>query len=194
MTDHLEHPEFSEIKHFENRWALRIDGDGRNNEKALKSFSACAKGKIPCLNFPGQEKVRWEQLKMDPSDLCGTMSVKVHSGARYFVILFEDFIGMNFVFFFKRKSETLYSFAMFAAEMKNKGHGRIRTVPTYNGTEYWNTEFKQYLSILGIKNDTSASYTPEQNWFPINQTEIKFKRRASWPQKLILPRTSRRKK
>lgn len=63
----------------------------------------------------------------------------------------------------EEKTEVLNAFKEFAATMGHDGHGRVRALRTENGMEYINKPFKQYLTAQGIKHETSATYTLEQN-------------------------------
>ena len=66
----------------------------------------------------------------------------------------------------KCKSEVLDPFIDFYNRTELETGNRINTLRTYNGREYVNTKFAKFLSDKGIRHQTSAPPTPEQNGVP----------------------------
>lgn len=63
----------------------------------------------------------------------------------------------------KKKSEAFAIFKKFYKFVTNVFQYSIHILPTENGREYFANDFAQHLSGNDILNQSSCSYTPEQN-------------------------------
>lgn len=126
--------------------------------------TACAEGKMTRRHFGDtKSSSSTNKLQLVHSDLCGPMRLNSLGGARYFLILVDDYTRFTYVTFLKKKSDTLCEFKRFVTMIDTQGNGQIRALRTDNGTEYVNKAFNNYLTSKGIVHQTSAPYTPEQN-------------------------------
>lgn len=141
-----------------------ISSDAHTGKDSLENCSACLKGKMARRSFnEAASRSAKSKLELVHSDLCGPMSSKSLGGARYFMILVDDFTRFTYVAFIKKKSDTLQEFQYFVALVLKQGYGAVQRLRTDKGTEYMNNAFKSYLKSNGIVHETSAPYTPEQN-------------------------------
>lgn len=95
------------------------------------------------------------------TDVCGPMQVKSLGGARFFLLLKDDYSNYRTVFFLKEKSEVC-SFINEYINVVAKEH-TIKVLRSDNGTEFVNRNMEQLLKKNGITHQRSVPYTPEQN-------------------------------
>lgn len=96
-------------------------------------------------------------------DLCGPMETTSLGGARYFLLIKDDYSCYKTVYFLKNKSETANKINEFIKMTKNTPGHVIQNIRSDNGTEFVNSTVKQLLIENGIQHQTSVAYTPEQN-------------------------------
>lgn len=145
--------------------ALEKAGTGvKLTTKPVENCDACAKGKMFRKPFNHSNPTRAESpLGLIHSDVCGPMQVSSTSGMRYFITFTDDYTRMSHVYFMKNKHEVFEKFREYKALVENQSGKKIKVFRSDNGTEYVNTQFKEYFRESGIQFETSAPYTPEQN-------------------------------
>ena len=134
-----------------------VDGlylnDTEEDLKAARHFClGCAKGK---MTSSIGERIH--------SDACGPMSYSSLGGARFITTFKDEFSGRIGVFFMKNKSEMVAHFESFRAMLENQTRNKIETLRTDNAGEYESAKFTNRLAELGIKHETSAPYSSQQN-------------------------------
>ena len=79
--------------------------------KGLLAFSSefdfyehCIYGKQNHMSFPRKSTREKEILELVHSDVFGPMSMPSLGGSRYYVPLIDDFSGMTWIYFIKKKS------------------------------------------------------------------------------------------
>ena len=133
-------------------------------DKADIFCEACQLGKAHVLPFKQKSEHRqWQLGEFFHSDLCGPMSVDSLGGSRYFIAFKDDFSGYRYVYFLKHKSDVYDVFKKFERLIYNKFNRSMKVLHTDNGREYCNRLMSKYLSERGIKLETTAPYTPQQN-------------------------------
>jgi transposase InsO family protein len=140
--------------------------DGLNIEKEVdqKFFcDGCAYGKAHRLSFPTGRNRAGRIGELIHSDLCGPMSCTSPSGAKYFKAFKDDYSGYVTINFLKNKSEAQQCFKYFAGRVEVETGNRIDTIRSDNGGEFFTTDFETWLKEKGIRQESSAPYTPEQN-------------------------------
>lgn len=83
--------------------------------------------------------------------------------AKFFVIFKDDASGFKQVYCLKHKSDVFESFKVFERVSANKFGRRIKTLHSEYSREYCNETMRKYMQSRGIKHETSAPYTVEQN-------------------------------
>lgn len=116
---------------------------------------------------PGSRKRRkgqraTQKLQLVHSDLCGPMKVPTWNGARYLMMLTDDFTRKTFGYLLKTKDEAFLRFKEFKAKVENETECKIKTFRTDNGGEYCGHEFESFLKESGIAHQKTVPYTPEQ--------------------------------
>lgn len=123
----------------------------------------CAKGKQTRCSFKSIGTRAKNILDLVHSDVCGPMSQTSHGGANYFVLFVDDFSRKTFLYTMKSKSEVKDKFVEFKNRVERETGRKIRTLRSDNGGEYIGNQMKSHLRECGIRHQTSAPYTPEQN-------------------------------
>ena len=81
---------------------------------------------------------------------------------RYAVVYVDDYSRKRFVYFMKSRDELLRTFKECVAEFEARGV-HIKRLHSDNGGEYMSKEMAYYCLDKGIKQTTSAPYSPAQN-------------------------------
>ena len=97
------------------------------------------------------------------SDLVGPMQVNSVGGARYYVLFKDVYSKYKMVYFLKHKSDTANCFLEYTKTLNTSTGHRVKLFRCDGGTEFINSQMRTTLTSLGIKLQTSAPYTPEQN-------------------------------
>lgn len=158
--ERLGHINIKTIKELSNK---RLVPDLNFTDKDNFFCEACAYGKQHRLPFKNNLKRDLKPGELIYSDLCGPMSTPSVQGARYILLFKDGFSSYRVVYFLKHKSDTLDCFKNYSNLVKNKFEKNIKVLHIDNGSEYCNTDFKNYLSDMGIELETTAPYTPQQN-------------------------------
>ncbi|GFS59818.1 retrovirus-related Pol polyprotein from transposon TNT 1-94 [Trichonephila clavipes] len=102
-------------------------------------------------------------LELPHADLCGPINIESHGGAKYFMVIVDDFSGMNFTYFLKNKYEVFDIFSQFKAKYENLTDKRIKKIRTDNGLEFVNEQLDTYLANSGIFYEKTIPYNSESN-------------------------------
>lgn len=126
----------------------------------------CAKGKLarsPFARTSGSVVKTSKALELVHTDVIGPMETKTRGGARYALVLVDDWSRYVSVYLLKAKSQVLMSVKSYKAEMESLTGARLRCIRSDNGGEYTSKAFGSFCSVNGITHQTSAPYTPQQN-------------------------------
>ncbi|GFT33270.1 retrovirus-related Pol polyprotein from transposon TNT 1-94 [Trichonephila clavipes] len=102
-------------------------------------------------------------LELLHADLCGPINIETHGGAKYFMVIVDDFSGMYFTYFLKNKYEVFDIFSQFKAKYENLTDKRIKKIRTDNGLEFVNEQLDTYLANSGIFHEKTIPYNSESN-------------------------------
>ncbi|GFX01236.1 retrovirus-related Pol polyprotein from transposon TNT 1-94 [Trichonephila clavipes] len=102
-------------------------------------------------------------LELLHADLCGPINIESHGGAKYFMVIVDDFSGMYFTYFLKNKYEVFDIFSQFKAKYENLTDKRIKKIRTDNGLEFVNEQLDTYLANSGIFHEKTIAYNSESN-------------------------------
>ena len=120
-------------------------------------------GKKHRLAFPTDGRNRTRKIGgVIHTEVCGPMNIASLAGSYYFVTFRDDFTGYV-VNFMKRKSETFGHLKNYVAKLQNETGHSIIAIRSDNGGEYFSTESKAWLQSKGIRHESSAPKTLEQN-------------------------------
>ena len=125
----------------------------------------CIKGKSSRKPFKtNRKRERKDDVgKLVHADLNGPMQVNSVSGARYFLLLKDDYSGLRFAYFMGKKSMVPAAIEKFLSDWKAVTRKPIVALRTDNGTEFTCRETQKLLK--GIVHETSTPHVPQQNGF-----------------------------
>jgi hypothetical protein len=86
-------------------------------------------------------EVTCKPLELIYIDLCSPMPTDSIKGSKYMIVIVDDYTGMYFVYFLKRKNEALYYFIEFQNKYENKLETKIKSIRTDNDREFINERF-----------------------------------------------------
>src|SRR3954464_13279962 len=96
-------------------------------------------------------------------DLFGPPKYSSFGGNCYGLVIVDDFSRYTWVHFLTFKSETQVVFKRFAKRDMNNYSLKIKHIRSDNGTEFKNSGIQKFLDEMGITQEFSAPYTPQQN-------------------------------
>lgn len=140
---------------------LRINGIDFIDEEF--DCDGCAFGKMHRLSFGEREEKAKKCGEIIHADVCGPANVTSLGGARYFLLLKDDYSHLRTVYFLKQKSEVITNLKKFIKWSEKQSGHPIKILRSDNGTEFINTEVMEFLNKNGIEHQRTVPYTPEQN-------------------------------
>ena len=118
----------------------------------------CCKGKQPHLPISKDPNSRaTKPLELVHSDLSGPVTPTAKDGFAYCMNFVDDYSGMVFYYFLKKKSDATRALEKFLADV-----GTVKTLRSDNGGEYTGA-MKDVLVRHSIKHQLSAPHTLQQN-------------------------------
>lgn len=153
----LAHQNMKQVKHFLNQKKINFIED--------KNFvcEKCLAGKQHRMPFENSVSRASKPLELVHADVCGPMETISLGGARYFLLLKDDFTSYRKVFFMKQKSEVVKYIQVFIDAAERETNCKMKVLRTDNGLEFVNKEVANILKKKGICHQRSVAYTPEQN-------------------------------
>ena len=138
---------------------LNLPSDGK------QSFcEACVGGKMHRLPHPSLKEVRsTEKLQLVYTDVCGPMQTHSFGGSRYFITFTDDYSRFSRSYFMKHKAEALDKFKEFKVLAEKESGMTIKALRSDRGGEYMSEEFTDFLKEYGIRAESTAAYSPQQN-------------------------------
>ena len=134
------------------------------SDKSNFFCESCQLGKAHRLPFKKDSiKIKTKIGEVMHTDVCGPMSTESPGGSRYFLTFKDDASNYRHVYFMRHKSEVFEKFKVFEKLIRNKFGQSIKILRSDNGREFCNQKMDDYLATCGIKRETTAPYTPEQN-------------------------------
>ena len=103
-----------------------------------------------------------QPLELIHSDICRPFS-DLLSGSRYMLSFTNDFSRFSWIYFLKRKSDTLLRFQQFKAMVELQSSHKLKAIRSDNGGEYISHAFIRFCDDSGILRQLTQTYTPHQN-------------------------------
>ena len=125
---------------------------------------ACVEGKMHRLPHTPLKGIRsTEKLQLVYTDVCGPMQTQSFGGSRYFITFTDDYSRYSRSYFMTHKSESFGKFKEFKATAEKETGLNIKAIRADRGGEFMSEEFRSYLGEHGIKQESTAAYSPQQN-------------------------------
>jgi transposase InsO family protein len=125
---------------------------------------ACIEGKMHRLPHPPLKEIKsTKKLELIYTDVCGPMQTPSFGGSRYFITFVDDYTRYCRSYFMKCKSNALDKFKEFQAIAEKESGMKIKALRADRGGEYMSAEFSAYLKECGIRAESTAAYSPQQN-------------------------------
>jgi transposase InsO family protein len=102
-------------------------------------------------------------LKMLHMDLFGPVTYISIGGNKYDLVIVDDYSCFTWMFILQDKNKTQEVLNKFLRMTQNKFDVKVKKIRSDNGTEFKNTQVKDFLDEEGIKHEFLAPYTPQQN-------------------------------
>lgn len=102
-------------------------------------------------------------LDYNHADLWGPARNSLHSGARYFISIVDDYSRKLYVFIQNNKDETFENFKSWKTLVENQTERNVNRLITDNGLEFCNVTFESYCSMSSIERHKTTVGTPQQN-------------------------------
>ncbi|MBW0546122.1 hypothetical protein O181_085837 [Austropuccinia psidii MF-1] len=96
-------------------------------------------------------------------DLCSPISTPSLAGAKYFMILVDQFSGYISMKFLKQMSEALTHFRNFKVYEEKKLNCKIMNITSDGGGKFKNSSFKNFTREQGINHVISSLHIPQHN-------------------------------
>ena len=120
---------------------------------------------VSCTGSNGFNGVQraMEPLALLHSDLCGPLANPSSSRSRYILTITDDFSRFSWIFFLKKKSETILKFRHFKSMVELQMPFKIKALRSDRGGEYIAKYFSQFCEDFGIIRQFTQVYTPHLN-------------------------------
>ena len=150
----------------------------------------CVKAKHPRLPFPLSEASKTSRpLELVHMDLCGPISPASQGGARYIATFLDDHTGLSAVKPLTNKHQVPDTVREVLNYLENQCGAKVKCVRTDRGSEYCNTALSTYFKSKGIRHETTAPYSPQQNGAAERLNRTLFERIRAMLDEAGLPKT-----
>jgi hypothetical protein len=140
---------------------FKVQCDVKNENEVI--CQSCLQGKSHKKPFPLSKDRAQKAGQVLHMDLCGPMETSSLGGARYYLLIKDDFTKFRTVYFLKNKSETVGKVKSLLNYVIKNLELKVEVIRSDCGLEFTNKEMKSFLESLGIVHQTSVPYTPQQN-------------------------------
>ncbi|CAH0719500.1 unnamed protein product, partial [Brenthis ino] len=123
--------------------------------------TSCLQGKQHKLPF-NKSNTRGEKPgDLIHMDICGPMECESLGGAKYFLLLIDDYSKYRKKYFLRNKNETAEHIRNYISESKNITGHNIKIMRSDNGKEFVNKIVEKLLDSKGIRHEKSIPYLVE---------------------------------
>lgn len=154
----LGHQDINQVKNILRRHEIIIEGDGEE-----ETCVACLKGKQHKFPYPLSLHRAEKPGEILHMDIGGPVEEVSLGGAKFFLLIKDDFTKYRKVYFLKNKSQSLECLRQYLKEIQvNPGHV-VKYIRSDNAKEFCSKDMENLMKSYGIQHQTSVVYTPEQN-------------------------------
>src|SRR4051812_37992790 len=102
-------------------------------------------------------------LELLHMDLFGPHNYASLGGNKYDLVIVDDFSLYTWVFYLDDKRKVVEIFKTFSKRSRIEYELSLKHIRSDNGTEFKNTNIKEFLDDYGFTHEFSVAYTPQQN-------------------------------
>ena len=114
--------------------------------------------------FPEKEEISSKNvLDLVHTDVCGPFSTKSAGGSKYFVTFIDDYSRKRALFPLADKRDVFDALCEFEVMVTTQTGQRIKAIRSDCGGEYMDHRVRNGMKQKGIRHETSAPYSPQQN-------------------------------
>ena len=150
------HQNVAHVREVLNRHGIKFRGQEIQCE-------ACIMGKLARKPFPPSDSRAEKCGDLIHADVCGPMQKPSLGGAKYFLLLKDDFSNYRSLYFLKSKELVAEKLAEFLKYVGSQFGHRVKVIRSDNGTEFVNSRVSDLMKKYGIHHQTSVPYSPQQN-------------------------------
>lgn len=138
---------------------------GLENDKSRGNTlcDICVQSKRSRASFPPILRAETQPLEILHMDLVGPITPISRAGYRYFLSIRDQCTRKIFAYPLKSKAQTEMKIRDCIAVFENELNLKVKAIHSDNGMEFLKASLRHFLKSRGIRLQTSAVYTPEQN-------------------------------
>lgn len=154
----LSHQDINQVKDILRKYEIKVESIGEE-----ETCVACLKGKQHKFPFPSSSHRALKPGEILHMDIGGPVEEMSLGGAKFFLLIKDDFSKYRKVYFLKNKGQSLECLNQYLKEIQvNPGHV-VKYIRSDNAKEFCSKDMDNLLNSYGIQHQTSVVYTPEQN-------------------------------
>jgi transposase InsO family protein len=123
----------------------------------------CVLGKQTRESYARSPATATERLEIVHMDVVGELPVPGAEGERYMLTVLDDFSRVGEARALTQKSQVGDAVKAILLYLENQTGHTVKVVRTDRGTEFVNSDLREFFQSKGIRHETSAPYTPQQN-------------------------------
>ncbi len=140
-----------------------LDGAPKNLESENMKCAICLENTMSNVPFQNNREKAKEILEIVHTDVNGPHNVLGYQGERYFITFIDDYSRLVKVYCLKSKSEVFDYLVEYVNLVENLTGRKIKELRCDNGTEYVNSNVKEFVKNRGIYLRPCIPYIHELN-------------------------------
>jgi hypothetical protein len=144
----------------------------------------CAEGKAHRQSFGQRLDVTREAqhiLARVSADVAGPIAIESLTGARYFLVLLDEWSQFGAVFFLAHKSEAAEHITRWCRQARTRQNREVVVFHSDGGGEFVNTTLTRFFNATGTQQTTTVAHTPQHN----GKAERLIRTLAEWARSAI---------
>jgi len=142
---------------------LGLPSEQLKQAKQVTVCEPCVLAKQTRASHPSSDHRADVPLGKLHADLCGPEDVASIGGNKYFKTLIDDDSGYVEIVPLKRKGDATFALQRCVAQLETLSGNELKVLRTDRGGEFINGNMQQWAGARGVRHQSAAPYTPEQN-------------------------------
>ncbi|UYV63174.1 K02A2.6-like, partial [Cordylochernes scorpioides] len=123
----------------------------------------CIMAKQTRKSFGNERSRATRPLEIVHTDLCGPIEPLTHDNKKYIMTFLDDYTHFCYVYLLSNKYEAKEYIKEYVNEVERFLNAKVSKLRCDNGSEYANTQVKEWCKMKGIILDFTIPYTPQLN-------------------------------